>query len=213
MTTHLALQRILLPSAQVSSLTTGSITLPSARGQFAESDFWNIDSVLVGSGGTSSISFTNIPQTYKNLQVRFVARSNASGTQGALIMKLNNDSTNSSYGHGMSGWGGSNTGTGSAGSNYNTAYSGYFIYYSLPFSSAGSTYFGTGIIDIADYASTNKRKTSRMLNGYHTDNYSQCAFQSQHLTTTTAVSSIVFTSDGGGFGEGTRFHLYGMLGG
>lgn len=35
MTTHLGLQRILLPSAQVSQLTTGSITLPSARGAFA----------------------------------------------------------------------------------------------------------------------------------------------------------------------------------
>lgn len=35
MTTHLGLQRILLPSAQVSSLTTGSITLPSARGSFS----------------------------------------------------------------------------------------------------------------------------------------------------------------------------------
>jgi hypothetical protein len=34
MTPHLGLQRIMIPSAQVSSLTTSSITLPSAKSAF-----------------------------------------------------------------------------------------------------------------------------------------------------------------------------------
>jgi hypothetical protein len=42
MAPHLGLQRIMIPSAQVSSLTTGSVTLPSARGAFVqpEAGYW-----------------------------------------------------------------------------------------------------------------------------------------------------------------------------
>jgi hypothetical protein len=42
MSPHLGLQRIMIPSAQISSLTTGSVTLPSARGAFVqpEAGYW-----------------------------------------------------------------------------------------------------------------------------------------------------------------------------
>jgi hypothetical protein len=52
MTTHLGLQRILVPSAQVSSLTTGSITLPSAKGVFV--DFSSLAAVYMSATGTGT---------------------------------------------------------------------------------------------------------------------------------------------------------------
>ncbi len=58
MTTHLGLQRILLPSAQVSQLTTGSITLPSARGTFTTNI--TLAYYALGGGGTGGGGgFTN----------------------------------------------------------------------------------------------------------------------------------------------------------
>lgn len=52
MTTHFGLQRIMIPSAQVSSLTTGSITLPSARGVFT--DFSSLAAVYMPQTSTST---------------------------------------------------------------------------------------------------------------------------------------------------------------
>jgi hypothetical protein len=52
MSPHLGLQRILLPSAQVSQLTTGSITLPSARGAFV--DFSSLAAVYMSASGTTT---------------------------------------------------------------------------------------------------------------------------------------------------------------
>lgn len=74
MTTHLGLQRILLPSAQVSSLTTGSITLPSARGAFVE--------ILLGAyfaGGTNT-STTNYTSTIQKLSFPTESTSTLSAT-------------------------------------------------------------------------------------------------------------------------------------
>lgn len=96
MTTHLGLQRILLPSAQVSSLTTGSITLPSARGAFAEGDFISIASAS-GTGSSASITFSSVPQTYKHLQIRGIGQaSNGTNDEGAIGIRLNGD-TGSNY--------------------------------------------------------------------------------------------------------------------
>lgn len=68
MAPHLGLQRIMIPSAQVSSLTTGSITLPSAKGAF--DSFVNTPPVTSGlthwydgsDSSTMTVSSGNISQ-------------------------------------------------------------------------------------------------------------------------------------------------------
>ena len=85
MSPHLGLQRIMIPSAQVSSLTTGSITLPSAKRGFLESaDYESISTILVDSSGSSSVTFSDIPQTYKHLQIRTIGRAPAGAINVAI---------------------------------------------------------------------------------------------------------------------------------
>jgi hypothetical protein len=77
MTTHLGLQRIMIPSAQVSQLTTGSITLPSARTAFvnySDESLTLLGSFSLTSGTPTTIEVTNIPQTYKHLYIRATAQ-------------------------------------------------------------------------------------------------------------------------------------------
>ena len=54
MTTHLGLQRIMIPGSQVSTLTTGNIALTGAR----ESASFSVDYLVVagGGGGTGDMS-------------------------------------------------------------------------------------------------------------------------------------------------------------
>jgi hypothetical protein len=99
MTTHLGLQRILLPSAQVSQLTTGSITLPSARGQFVlpVEDVFDSIATLEPAQGAGNVTFSSIPQTYRHLMIRGIMKTNDGGVgNGFGAMRFNSD-TSSNY--------------------------------------------------------------------------------------------------------------------
>jgi hypothetical protein len=78
MTTHLGLQRILLPSAQVSSLTTGSITLPS-RGLLAVPD---APTIGTATGGESSASVTFTAAATGTTATSFIVTSSPDGITG-----------------------------------------------------------------------------------------------------------------------------------
>lgn len=54
-----------------------------------------IQAITVGSGGTTSIDFTNIPQVYTDLQLIVSLRS--TGTNGTCVVYFNNDTTNGNY--------------------------------------------------------------------------------------------------------------------
>jgi hypothetical protein len=54
-----------------------------------------INSVTVGSGGASEITFTSIPSTYTDLVVRISGRLNQTGTYDGLNLKFNNTTANS----------------------------------------------------------------------------------------------------------------------
>ena len=162
MTTHLGLQRILLPSAQVSQLTTGSITLPSARGAFVEpGDYESIASTSLTSGNASVISFTSIPSTYKNLEVRGVLRAGASAVQQTLFIRFNNDSA-SNYADFIFTGNGSTTSTGGRGNQTEIEY------YNFPGNTATANVYGATVISINDYTNTNKYKSVRCLSGFDT---------------------------------------------
>ena len=79
-----------------------------------------------------------------------------------------------------------------------------------------TSYAGVSIIDIADYSSTSKYKTTRQFTGTE-DNNTQ-GFQSIRLgsglwMSTSAVSSItIFNTSSTSGGTGTTFALYGIKG-
>lgn len=214
MTTHLGLQRILLPSAQVSQLTTGSITLPSARGAFVSpSSFESIATVLVSST-TSSITFSSIPATFKHLQIRGIVRTTRASSAGGdfIAYRYNGDSTNGNYivGHQLYA-----QSTGTIGSFYNGVGDGCIVE-RVPSADQTSNTFAPMLIDIIDYSDTNKYKISRAHTGYSLSSgggTAQVHMASNLWKVTSAISSIVIVPGAGpGFATNTRLSLYGIKG-
>lgn len=72
-----------------------------------------ISTVTVGAGGTSSISFTNIPSTYTDLLIKFSGKSDASANVVDCNLSFNSSTSSFSwrelYGDGGTTYSGSNT--------------------------------------------------------------------------------------------------------
>jgi hypothetical protein len=116
MTTHLGLQRILLPSAQVSQLTTGSITLPS-RGLLAVPDAPTIGTATA-SAGSASVTFT--ASATGTTATSFIATSSPSGITGTSAtspITVSGLSNGTAYTFTVAGINASGTGAPSAASN------------------------------------------------------------------------------------------------
>jgi len=169
--------------------------------------------ITVGSAGASSVTFSNIPNTYTHLQVRIFAQTNR-GTFGTDSMALTiNGDTSASYayhylrGNGSSAVGAAATSLTSI-TEINTQGCG---------TTTGGT-FGANIIDILDYANTNKFKTLRNLNGTDINGTiggspGFISLLSALWQKTNAITSLVFTpSSGTAFTQNSSFALYGIKG-
>jgi len=185
----------------------------SAYGLFSASlagggDYESIATVLVGSGGSSSITFSSIPSTYKHLQIRAIGKSVPADSSAGYDMTcyFNGDSTlGNYYNHYMYG-NGSSTG---AGANVNNAIWGGVV------GNSPANVFSSMIMDILDYSSTAKYKVGRMIEGFETfSGGTNLAIQQSTLwSSTSAITSITFNvRSGTGFGEYTHFALYGISG-
>lgn len=165
----------------------------------------SISTATVGAGGASSVTFSNIPQTYKHLQIRAVARTDRGNTYDDIRAYINGNTTSSYYFHmlyGISGTiysgGGTNVsmlawGSGMAGGG------------------AGSSTFSSAVIDVLDYSDTNKIKTFKSISGLNTNGGGLVSFTSHLFPSTSAITSIQL------FGIGTmqqysHFALYGIKG-
>ena len=183
----------------------------------AVGDYESISTVTVGSGGSSSITFSSIPSTYAHLQLRGISRSTGSATYGTndvILLRLNSDSgTNysSHYVVGGDGTGGTAVFAGAAAGQ---------TYFNMGWNasnSSASNVFSASVTDLLDYSSTNKYKTLRMLEGYETNSssnfgYNCLWFGSGAWYNTTAISSITLTYSGSNFAQYSSFALYGIKG-
>lgn len=157
---------------------------------------------------TSSIEFTNIPGTYTHLQIRFITKDNRSGTSlNNLNLTVNSD-TGSNYTDQY------NIGDGSgsvycAGSTSQTVAS-------LGLSPSGTStanVFGVGIIDILDYANTNKYKTIRSLHGVDSNGSGSVRQRGSLWMNTNAITTLkLFPASSGSFDSNSHFALYGIKG-
>ena len=192
----------------ITSAKTGSTSLSLAL----ENNFMEpIASTLVGSGGVGVIEFLDIPQTYKHLQIRLIGRTNRS-TAGIDQMNIRfNSDTGANYvtnhyiqGNGSGVFAGANT-SGTLMTVYRLTADG------APTLTGA---FGTSVIDILDYANTNKYKTLRALSGQDMNTVSgEVFFVSAAWMSTTAVNSITITPNVGTlFNQYSRFSLYGIKG-
>ena len=114
--------------------------------------------ITVGSAGAASVEFTNIPNTYTHLQLRYTAQTNR-GTYGIAEYALTfNSDTATNYGyHAVYG-----DGAGTTAIAYSTQNS---IRGDGEIGTSTGGTFGGGVLDILDYANTNKNKTVRWLGG------------------------------------------------
>lgn len=165
----------------------------------------SISTVTVGSGGSSSVSFTSIPATYKHLQIRTLARASESAPDSVGYMRFNSDSSSNYTTHGMRG-----NGTNVAASGEISLSS--IVPLRISGGTSGANIFGVAVIDILDYANTNKYKTTRSLTG-HDENGANgvVTFTSGLWLSTSAITSITFTTDVV-YAQYTQFALYGIKG-
>ena len=82
----------------------------------------------------------------------------------------------------------------------------------MPYNSELANSFGVGVVDILDYADTNKYKTTRTLNGFDGNGTGAVTFNSGSYQSTSAVTSVTFYSVGTAFAEYSQFALYGIKG-
>jgi hypothetical protein len=168
-------------------------------------DYQSIATVTVGSGGQAEIDFTSIPGTYQHLQLRYLGRYDGSSADGDVLrIRFNGVSTSDYAYHSLFGNGAS------ASSNANTTQN-LMISFRLTSATQGASTFGAAVIDILDYANTNKYTTIRSLGGYDNNGSGFIGLNSGLFMKTDSVSSIKLFS-ATSFVQHSSFSLYGIKG-
>jgi len=166
---------------------------------FSPNSFESIATYSVGSGGSSTITFSSIPSTYEHLQIRFSAKT---PNGDWVIMRCNGITASGNYtGHRLQGNGSTVT------ADYLGAFSTSFIFCSLT-SASGNTGSNVGVIDILDYKNTNKYKTVRILGGQDENGSGFITYNSGLFLSTNAISSISFEVTT--YQQYSHFALYGI---
>jgi hypothetical protein len=178
----------------------GVVASSTRQGQNVDTGaMFALQTVSVGSAGAASVEFTNIPNTYAHLQIRYVATKT---TNGSLYLTVNNSTTGGLYSrNALQGDGTSCTHDSISGSNSVDVQCG---------NTAGN--FGIGRIDILDYANTNKVKNIRVLTGRDNNGSGLIWFTGNLWNQTTTISSIKFTPDSTNLAQYSQFVLYGIKG-
>ena len=179
--------------------------LASSKLTAADGDYESIATVTVGSGGAAEIDFQSIPSTYTHLQIRWIARhaSNSPWQESTLFLRANNDTSSTYWNHFLLGDGSS----ASAGNQSNT---GYANMGQVVANDATASIFGAGVLDILDYANTNKNKTFRHLLGYDRNGGGKVQLFSGSWSSTTAINRLTFIPATSPFQQHTHFALYGI---
>lgn len=160
---------------------------------------------VFGTGSSGTITFSSIPATYKHLQIRVSSRSNDSNAISNLSMRMNGDSASNYSWHFMQGFG---TGQwSSAGSSAS------LISLRDTLSGPSGDLPGVIIVDLLDYADTNKNKTIRAFGGLtNGTTQNQVSLISGNWRSTSAISSLTLSIAMGSFITSSRFSLYGIKG-
>lgn len=182
--------------------------LPSAAGA---TSFDSIATVTVGSGGAASIDFNSISGTYKHLQLRGITRCTKADTGVEnVVMSFNSNTTYTDYRtHYLQGIGADPVEAGDL--QVSSFYSNAGI--TLGDNATASIYTAT-IIDILDYANTNKNTTVRVLSGVDVNGAGGLIrFASSVWLKTDAITSISLNPrSAGNFKQYSTFALYGVKG-
>lgn len=167
----------------------------------------------INPAGSTTVSFTSIPQGYSHLQIRAVANSvRTAASYDTPWIQFNGSSTAGTYSdHSI--YGDSRPYlTGSADTGLGLIYLGQVP---TAYTGLGSSWVGTHIIDIYDYTNTNKNKTIKFAGSYDTNSIGTSsitgsnAFGSGAWYSTAAINRIDIIM-GNNFNTNTTFALYGV---
>lgn len=158
------------------------------------------------STATPSVTFSSIPDSYAHLQLRMFIRSTRTGGVSNNTIQFNGDTGNNYAAHYVGG-----QGSVTFASDYGTSQP--FIYLpAVPSTGTTNTCFGILILDLLDYANTNKNKTFRCLSGYDDNGSGYVNFESGLWMSNSAVNSFTIKDYNGtnNIAVGSTFALYGI---
>lgn len=182
------------------------VVASSISGNLGPNSAYESIQTISPAGGTTTVLFTSIPQTYTHLQMRMYVRQT---TQSAVRIQLNN--TGGSSNGALYWWGLSSSTTGyynGINTNFNYAYYQVGTYYA---SVAPNTY-SPGIYDLYHYSSSLKNKSSRVLCGTEHAGGATGGVELEKgiVTTTSPITTLEIVANGTSFQAGTYFALYGI---
>jgi hypothetical protein len=160
------------------------------------------------SANTATITFSNIPQTYTHLQLRWVCRTN-----GPALSSWSGFTFGSGYNSGDTGYSdhyiqSAGTTPGSGTETLSNRINGFGTT-----NSSVSNLYGSGIIDILDYTNTNKTKVIRMVDGWDNNGAAGTStLRSGLWNSTSAVTTLTMGAEGFAttYGSNSTFALYGI---
>ncbi len=187
-------------SAASNSVVVASVFAPSGA-------YDSIATVTVGGAGAATIDFTSIPSTYKHLQIRGIGRTARAAVDDGLYIRFNSDSGGNYVAHSLVG-NGTTASSFLATSVTDTEIETYW----MPGNNASASIFGTAVMDILDYADTNKYTVLRSLGGNDRNGSGYLGLASGLWKNTAAVTSITLIAGNSTWLQYSSFALYGIKG-
>ena len=180
-----------------SVITGNAVILPG--------DFESIATTTVGSGGSSTITFSSIPATFTHLQIRAFHRAEDNVSGDFPSIRFNSDTGSNYTQHRIFGNGAS---AGAAGAASTVGYGAFA--YNVADGSYSANVFGPSIIDILDYANTSKNTTVRSLAGADNNGSGFIGLNSFVWLNTNAITTITLQPNQNDFAQYSHFALYGI---
>ncbi len=183
----------------IQSIKSGTLSRSTAVGNaiILPGDFESIATFSLSSSD-ANVEFTSIPGTFTHLQIRVLSMSS---TANWNKLQFNTDTGSNYTYHQLEGNGTTvvaNSGTSQTSIQYAYSYS--------------TTNPLSAVIDILDYANTNKYKTVRTLSGNDSNGSGNVQLMSGLWLNTNAITSIKLINTSGLFNQHSHFALYGIRG-
>jgi hypothetical protein len=169
----------------------------------------SIATVTVGSGGAANIEFTSIPSTYTHLQIRGIVKWSDTSDDRTLVQVQYNSDTGSNYARHLVG--GNGSGAFADGVASTTARAGARL---ISSNASYANMFTSYVMDILDYANTNKYKSTKTLGGFNTNggSFQEIVLGSFLWQNTAAISTIKLLPGSANFTQYSQLALYGIKG-
>lgn len=148
---------------------------------------------LTLSSSASSVTFSSIPATYRDLRI-VIAGTTSAGVN--TVLRFNSDSGNNYTGVLM-------YGTGSGSGTSGTFGAGSFAYFGALWTGQGNN-----TVDIMDYSATDKHKT--LISRYNSAANEVGAMASRWASTSAVNSITILTASAATYASGTTFAIYGI---